>query len=190
MENKLLDSELFIPNEDLLLEKEIPWAGFWIRVLASIIDGLVMIPIIGLSVFNLISLKNLTLELSLMALIIFYKPLMEYKYGATLGKMACKIKVTNVEFGRITLEQSFLRSSLVIIGQIISIISTIIIYQSADFINSTNWLEIGEIQEPILLQVLDKLSSVIIIVSCIVVAFNSKKQGIHDMIGKTYNIYK
>ncbi|MBK8392708.1 MAG: RDD family protein [Saprospiraceae bacterium] len=42
-------------------------------------------------------------------LLMCYKPFMEFQYGATLGKMAVKLKVVNLDFEKITLSQSIIR---------------------------------------------------------------------------------
>ena len=71
-------------------KEEIEYAGFWIRVGAAIIDSFVMIPIIAISFYNLLSLKSVILLYILTLISAVYKPLMEWRYGATVGKMAVK----------------------------------------------------------------------------------------------------
>jgi uncharacterized RDD family membrane protein YckC len=78
---------------------EMVFAGFWIRVGAKIIDGII-ITVVG---FVLIFLVNFLIRnaiaggilqnLIYFALIIFYATYFLGKYGATPGKMACGLKV-------------------------------------------------------------------------------------------------
>ncbi|MCD6385696.1 RDD family protein, partial [Candidatus Sumerlaeota bacterium] len=69
-------------------------AGFWIRVVATLVDFIVFIPVVALS-FYAISSKSLFLTLLLILPGVLYKPLMEAFYGATLGKMACGLRVVD-----------------------------------------------------------------------------------------------
>lgn len=80
-------------------ERNYRFAGFWIRVGATIVDILVMLPFVGLSFYILLVLKSLPLMIVITVIMAAYKPLMEYQYGATLGKMAVGIKVVNEEGG-------------------------------------------------------------------------------------------
>lgn len=122
------------------------YAGFWIRVLASIVDGIV----IGIPVFfivfvvamigifadgSMMSTSNsedffttmfaeekattATIIGTIFALIVefAYYTLMTGKYGATLGKMAVKIKVVNKEdFSDVSMQTAFFRE---VIGKLI-----------------------------------------------------------------------
>ena len=56
MENNILDQEQ-------TQYSEIKYAGFWERVGATLIDGLIFLPVYGLSFYNAMNLKNLALEL-------------------------------------------------------------------------------------------------------------------------------
>ncbi len=61
-------------------------AGFWIRVLAYFIDGIVLLPLMGLLWLGLNN-GSPTLRLLPYLAAIFYKPILEALYGATLGKI-------------------------------------------------------------------------------------------------------
>ncbi len=92
------------------------YAGFWIRFGAVFLDGLILgavnfcIQLIaGLSASQAIGLqpkRALGLQLVLMAIQIAigvsYEVVLIGKYGATLGKMACKIQVVTADGGRVS----------------------------------------------------------------------------------------
>jgi uncharacterized RDD family membrane protein YckC len=188
MENDVLDSNLI--NSSEVGNEADKWAGFWIRVGASFIDFLVYLPLIGLNFYNVYRLKSLSFQLIIDLILILYKPVMEYKYGATVGKMAVKIKVVNYEFGQISISQAIIRYIPLGLGQLFSIAGTIILFQNPDFLAATTMLDIGTLQKETLAPVLNYITSFISIISCLVVAFSLKKQGLHDMLAKTYCVNK
>ena len=186
MENQVFESS----NQLETVENEIEYAGFWIRVGATLVDFLTYLPFIGLNMYNLYVLKSLPLQLIITTILFIYKPLMEYKYGATLGKMAVGIKVVNKDFNQITLEQSIFRFLPWIISQLISLYVTVMLFQHPDFADATGMFEVGYIQGEIVSPWINFLGSAFLLISCIVVGFTTKKLGIHDMIAETYCIYK
>lgn len=186
MEHQVLDSDL----TDIETGSGEKWAGFWIRVGASLIDFLVYLPLIGLNMYNLYVFKNLPLQLIVTLLLILYKPFMEFKYGATFGKMAVKIKVVSKDFEMITLSQSIIRYTPWIIEHVFSIYGTIMLFQHADFITTTSWTDVGLLQNEVTPKAFNIVSSTILLISCVSVGFSTTKQGLHDKIAGTYCIYK
>ena len=93
-------AEFTASPEDL---ENVEYAGFWIRVGASLIDFLVLLPVVGLSIFNMMSIKSMSLMLVLTIAGAIYKPYFEWKKGATIGKSAVGIKVVNMNFEPITI---------------------------------------------------------------------------------------
>lgn len=185
MEQQILDNNL-----DTGLKEEKQYAGFGIRVGASLIDVLVYLPFVGINLYNLYSLKSLPLEIIITLLLTIYKPFMEYKYGATLGKMAVKVKVVNENLEPITLSQAITRYSPWLLSQIISLISMILLFMNYAYQSASTMAEITVIQNTIVSPVFGYVISIFVLISCIVVAFTDKKQGLHDMFANTYCIYK
>ena len=100
-----------------------PFKGFWIRFVASIIDGIVLsILVIFLALFALLLIGSLFGEeagfgMLLLVLFlapfatIFYKPLMEAsEYQGTFGKYLLGMKVVDSRGERITMKNSFIRT--------------------------------------------------------------------------------
>ncbi len=186
MNDQVLDNDLQLSNSRI----EVRWAGFWIRVGASLIDFIVYIPAIAFNMYNIYSLKSLPLQLLITLILIVYKPLLEFRYGATVGKMAVGIKVVNNNYSSISITQAITRYIPWLIGQVISIYGTILLFQNPDFLSTTNWIEVGTIQNEIIPRGVNYIGSVILLVSCIFIAFTDNKQGLHDMLAGTYCIYK
>ncbi len=104
------------------MTEEVQYAKFWDRFGAYIIDALLIGLIsFGLNFLNFISLKSFYLYLPLALMAILYKPYMESRYQATLGKMALKLKVTDLNYERIDFEKSLLRSLIVIMPALLLI---------------------------------------------------------------------
>lgn len=94
---------------------ELRWAGFWIRFGASLVDGFILIPVsvgiqllAGQSFYQTIGLDTRTplmfvlAELLGLATGLAYEVTMIGRYGATLGKMACGIKVVMADGGKVS----------------------------------------------------------------------------------------
>jgi len=143
------------------------YAGFWVRVLAMIIDGIllsiVFVPILralfpadvvsyaGMEsgVYNIgMNLSN-TASILYMLIVWIYFVVLTVLLGGTLGKMALKIKVVDEKGNKINWGQAILRE---VVGKFIS--------------------------------------TIILLLGYIWVAFDAKKQGWHDKIAKTYVVYK
>lgn len=189
MNDQILDNGLQLNSENEVNHK-VQWAGFWVRVLGSIIDGLACLPLIAINMYNLYVLKNLSLQLSITFILMLYKPLMEFKYGATLGKMAVGIKVVNSNYNRISLLQSVIRFTPWLVGEVISIITMILLFQNEEFLSTTNITGVSRLQNEVVPSIYSIMGSLLLLGSVIVVAFNDKKQGVHDMLAGTYCIYK
>lgn len=143
------------------------YAGFWIRFVASFIDGIIIgIPVFIiafiLGIFSLLSTNEVNMSVyedsflilyiflwfsSLMLSTLYYAGMHASKWQATLGKMIVGIKVTDLKGQRI----SFGRS----LGRFFATILSSILY-----------------------------------IGYIMAAFTVKKQALHDIIASTVVVYK
>lgn len=115
--------------ENAVAQMQVKYAGFWIRWVASFIDGLVLlIPNIILSiVFTALLMPTLGTIFSYIILWAYYIS-MTKKYGATLGKKALGLQVASDNSDNLTLSQVIFRET---IGKIISMIILFIGYMMA-----------------------------------------------------------
>jgi len=165
-------------------------AGFWIRVGASIIDSLVFIPIIILSVWNTYSLKS-TVVLILASLPgLIYKPFMESYFGATLGKMSCKIKVIGEDGNKLSLLGAYIRFFPFLLSAGVTLAGQLILFSSPEFQSATTMMEIGEAQQGSFLVVISYPVNILILIDCIAVAFTFRKRALHDMMAESFCVYK
>ena len=186
METQILDEGLHEERQRV----EVRYAGFWIRVAASMIDALVLIPFIALSMYNLYVLKSLTLQIVVTILMMLYKPWLEYEKGATLGKMAVKIHLINNKSDKISLTQSLIRNSPWLLSQTISVFSTVALFMDPNFASATTMMDVGMMQQGGDFSSINLILSLLTLVSCVTVAFTYNKQGLHDMLASTYCVYK
>ena len=136
-----------------------PYKGFWIRLVAALIDSIVLtIIIIFLAVFSLvvfgatlgegagIGMFFLVLILASLATIL-YKPIMEASdYQGTFGKYALGLKIVDKNGQKISMTSSFVRTILWIIGS----------------------------------------QAFLLCLGVIMVGFTEYKQGLHDILADTY----
>ena len=128
--------------QDLLPEIEdlqINYSTFWQRFFASFIDGLILIPFIVIDTFNKSTWKSLPLFLITFLIALAYKPLLEAKYKATVGKMAMKLTIVDINFNNPSIKNIILRNMFDISTRVIIAITTFITFMAPEFqkINTT-----------------------------------------------------
>jgi len=166
--------------------ENVRFAGFWTRVAASILDSFILIPILFLGVYNMMSWKSLPLYIVLQVAALIYKPWMEAEYGATLGKMATKIKVVNTDYQDINLQQSLNRYLFYFANSFMGLVGGFMLFMEEEFMELTDFYDIADLQAKIGTPEIDQFLGLLIFVSCIFCASDLKKQTLHDKIAKTY----
>ena len=187
MENTILDDNLFKGEEKEIIP--LRFAGFWIRFVASFLDGLIMLPLAIVNIFAITYFNSIPIYVLSILLSAAYKPFCEFKFGATLGKMAIDLKVVNEKFQKISIEQALLRATPFLLSSIIGILMILLI-DINNIDENIGFLEFGEIMQNSNYYWLENISNLILLVSCLVVAFDTRKQGLHDKLAKTYCVYK
>ena len=165
-------------------------AGFWIRVVASIIDTAVFIPIIYISFLNFTSIKSFLVLIIIAIPGLIYKPFMESYYGATLGKMVLKLKVINERGEKLDLQSAYIRYIPFLLATVISFAGGYILFSLPEFKTVTNMVEIGQLQEQSSLKSVESVINLFILVNCVAVAFTYRKRAFHDMMARSFCVYK
>lgn len=102
--------------------KNVKFASYGTRIGEYLTDMIVLsIVIIPLNYYNFIDLKSFPIYLIVALFGILYKPLLEHFFGGTVVKYALDLKVTDLNYNKISLKQSFLRSFILIIVPILFI---------------------------------------------------------------------
>ncbi|MHC4328744.1 MAG: RDD family protein [Planctomycetota bacterium] len=165
-------------------------AGFWIRVGAYIIDGLIFIPIVILGIWNLYSLKS-TVVLVLASLPgLIYKPFMESFFGATLGKMSCKIKVIDDNGKKLSLFGAYVRFFPFLLSAGVTLAGQLILFTSPQFQSAESMMEIGQAQQGNFLGPISTVVNVLLLIECVFASFTLRKRALHDMLAESFCVYK
>jgi uncharacterized RDD family membrane protein YckC len=167
---------------------EVVYGGFWVRFGAMIVDGLVLAPLtVSVSYFNVISWKSSGALIVLTLLSVMYKPFCEFYYGATLGKMALRLKVVNLQFEKANLEEVLLRNIFHIVPSLIVLAFSIVLYNEPEFQEIDGYMEYATFSQQFsYLNIVTYLSAIITLVDGIMLIADNQKRSLHDRIGKTF----
>jgi uncharacterized RDD family membrane protein YckC len=165
-------------------------AGFWIRVGAQIIDFFVFIPIVALGIWNTYSLKSTIVLVLISVPGLLYKPFMESFFGATLGKMSCKIKVIDDNGKKLSLFGAYVRFFPFLIQAGVALAGQLILFSSEEFQSATSMMELNQAQQANPLSLLGTIVYALVLIECIVAAFTFRKRALHDMLAESFCVYK
>lgn len=173
-----------------LNQNEVAYGGFWTRLGALLVDAVVLAPVtLCVLYFNIISWKSPAILVVLTLVSLAYKPFCEFFYGATLGKMALRLKVVNLQLEKANLQEILLRNIFHIVPSLVSLFLTIDIYNEPEFTEITGFMEYTMFtQQFVVLQSISTVSGLITLVDGIVLLADKQKRSLHDRIGKTYVI--
>ncbi len=187
-EFSVIDDELLGLKKKLIGEPR--YAGFWTRVVAAIVDGFILLPVMGLMLYNVLSLKSVALVLLVQLLTVIYKPFMESQYGATLGKMALGIKVVDDNFAPITLKHALLRDLPWLLPQINTTIGVMLVYLSTGFNDLNSFATFNGVYDEPVTSTIGVGLWILQIIAVVMVAFDARKQGLHDCLASTFVVFK
>jgi uncharacterized RDD family membrane protein YckC len=165
-------------------------AGFWIRFGASIIDSLIFIPIGILGFWNTFSLKSLPVLILISLPGLIYKPFMESFFGATLGKMACGIKVIDDNGRKLSLFSAYVRYFPFLISTGVTLAGQLILFSSPQFQSATSFMELGQAQQGNFMAPIGTIVSILVMIECVFAAFTFRKRALHDMLAESFCVYK
>jgi uncharacterized RDD family membrane protein YckC len=164
-------------------KSQIKYGTFWRRVGGTFLDWLVMVPFsYGIAYLNSASWRSSVILVLLSLIPLGYKPLMEFRYGATLGKMALNLRVRNLEFAEASLGAILLRNIFHIIPLLISLLSTLAVYNNFDL----GLVKVaGFRQHYFEIQHITFAFFFLSIIDAIALAADPRKRSLHDRIGGT-----
>jgi uncharacterized RDD family membrane protein YckC len=159
-------------------------AGFWIRLAAYAVDFLILlIPSIGSYFVNSVSVYFL-----IAIVLLLYKPVLDGVLGGTAGKMALGLRVVSDSGKKLGLIGGIVRSGVFILSAIPQVVIQMkMIEQSIpklDLVAIEAFKESNEV-----LYIASYVLLLVPFVSCVVVAFQAHKRGLHDMIADSYVVY-
>ena len=174
------------------------YAGFWSRLFSLLIDFLVCLPIFivwrRFVVDHSIAIALLTYPLVFaLAHGFVYSIYFHARWGQTLGKMAAKIKVTQIDGTRIALKHAFLRSSVdagLWLVNICGIVYVLVTWTEPEW-SSLSFSERNQLLEersPVGYWY-DVISQVWLWSEMVVLLTNKKRRALHDFIAGTVVIH-
>lgn len=185
MNEPILDEDLTQSEVSL---NDVKFAGFWIRVGASLVDFLILLPILLIGVYNSLNYKSIPLMLLLTMIGFLYKPYLEWKKGGTFGKLILGLRVVDYALKNISLDQAFRRYFPWIISYIISLIIDVNTFLSPEFQNIENFSDLALLTQESPLDSINSFYSIIFLVLVGSLIFDPRKQGVHDKYAGTYCI--
>jgi len=115
---------------------------------------------------------------------------MESFFGATLGKMSCKLKVIDDNGNKLSLFNAYIRFLPFLFSAGVTLAGQLIIFSSPQFQSATSLIEIGEAQQVNYLDVVSYPVYALILIDCVLVAFTFRKRALHDMMAESFCVYK
>jgi uncharacterized RDD family membrane protein YckC len=179
----------FLPLE---LDGQSVYAGFWKRLAALLIDGLLFIPF----TVAWVHLQDISMGVSIAVFILsallypLYSVYFHYRFGATVGKMVLGIKVTLPDGSPITLKEALLRSSVDIAFALAGMAGTLIALSHADpqTYLSVTWQDRARYLlhlYPLWYKPMTYLSRLWMFGDFLALLFNRRKRALHDFIAGT-----
>jgi uncharacterized RDD family membrane protein YckC len=163
-----------------------PPAGFWIRVLAAFIDGMIFLPTVVLLFVDFLEWKSFLVVVLISLPSFIYKPFMESLKGATLGKMACGLRVIDENGGNLPLGKAYLRSLPNLAAMIVGMLGYALLFADPAFMAATTIIDFLKLNGSNELGGATFIIEFFILIDCLVVAFNPGKRAIHDYLAGSF----
>lgn len=161
------------------------YASFFQRTQAFVIDSLVFFPMSYLTDYNLFYIKNFYIVVAAGVLWWAYKILMEWQFGATLGKMVVKIKVVSEDMDKPSFNQIMMRFMPYFAVGLSNILLNFSLFNLPEFQTVQDLDGIQKLHEQLPSTGL-MLSIFFFSVSVGAIWYDEKKQALHDKLGQTY----
>lgn len=168
-------------------EPEVIYATFWNRFWALLIDGLVLLPLALVDLYNETTLKNSTLIVIVALVGLIYKPFCEFKYGATIGKKAIKILVVNKQFQNPGLREAISRNIFDIGERVFALIIALMVFNLPAFKNASSLNKYDTLENTVFNMNWYLFAIfIIVLVEIICLLSDKQKRSLHDRIGETF----
>ena len=164
------------------------YRNFWRRIGATLLDGLIMLPL-GIApyfIFKVDFLAGAAYYLLLMPLGAVYHIWFHTRYGATPGKMAVGLKLMTADLGRVRLEHAARRSAPEIALAIVSTVVVMpILFANREAIPGMGFVAFAALMGSGSAKSVGTLSNIWIYSEWLTMLFNPRRRAIHDFIGGT-----
>jgi uncharacterized RDD family membrane protein YckC len=163
------------------------YATFWNRAGASLVDILPALCLIPVNLYNETTWKNIPILVFVSVISISYKPFMEYYYGATLGKMARGLVVTNYDFEKPSLDEILTRNIFYIISGCATFFMSLYLFTLPEFGEIKSFLDYQMfVQKHKYIGIFNNAIGLVMIVDALMLFSDKHLRTYHDKLGKTY----
>ncbi len=179
--------------ESTIFEEEINivYAGFWERLGALVLDWLVLLPLTIANYFNTERWGSISVSVIISLVAIAYKPLLEYLYGASLGKKGLTLTVVNKNYEKISAGEAVLHNIFQIVTGLVGVVIAVYTLQHGSVNRTPSARSFSDFDTATVLSVFFSLGVfVLYLADAICLVANPKKQSLHDLIAGTYVIKK
>jgi uncharacterized RDD family membrane protein YckC len=181
-----------LPDEDSIFpEANIIYSTFWDRLGAYLLDGLFLaLATLPLTYFNIRIWKIPSLFVIISLFTVMYKPFLEYRYGATWGKMMVGLQVVGRDFRKITLKEELRRVGFYLIPSILEHLFTLLVYYSTAFQSINNYSDFNRYlvsTNPAILWI-DGIVFILVVADTITFFATHPNRSLHDIYAGTYVI--
>jgi len=115
-----------------------------------------------------------------------YKPFMESLKGATLGKMACGLRVIDENGGNLPLGKAYLRSLPNLASLVVAMLSYALWFADPAFLEATSVFDIMAMGRSNELAGPSFVVQLFLLIDCLIVAFNPQKRALHDYLAGSF----
>jgi len=115
---------------------------------------------------------------------------MESFFGATLGKMSCKLKVIDDNGKKLSLFSAYVRYFPFLISAGIALAGQLIVFSSPQFQSAESMMEFSEAQQANYLNLIGLIAYLLVLIECVFAAFTFRKRALHDMLAESFCVYK
>ena len=166
------------------------YSGFWPRLLAHLVDTLVLAPLVALYFWSMSSrAASFALLLPLSAAGPLYSVIMHARRGQTLGKVVARIQVTQVSGRPVSWREAILRDSVGIAFNVISTTALMLtLLQIPDSAWGSGWVQMAtqlQVNEPSWGRGANTAMQVWAWGELVVLLLNRKRRALHDFIAGT-----
>jgi uncharacterized RDD family membrane protein YckC len=179
-----------LPNANVDYERE--YAGFWIRVGAIVVDGLILLPVTLLNAFGLqLSQRYFAYAIvPMMVVNALYWMYLVKRNGGTPGKRLLKLRITMADYSPVTMGAAVIRNAPLFLFSVVASISQML---AAQKISESDYKSLGFLERSQLMATLspswNRYSLIFVwvwmIVGIIVLLSNQRRRALHDFMAGT-----
>jgi len=167
------------------------YGGFWRRVGAQLLDGIILIPMVLVLYFLIYKTSEAYLYYALPSLAVqfFYYVYLVRRYGATPGKRITNMRITMTDGTPVTMKAAFLRYSPYLALQALTTLATILAtaapiegYDSLSYIEK---MQLPQMSMPLWGKVVAWITYIWVIANAITLVANQRKRATHDFLAGT-----